>query len=144
MPQAAWTIFTLFKLPHNTALAVISMKHINRNFPWCDEYSDNSFTGIFHEKQIWNDEEYFLLENEIYDLTSRLKDTESIQREAAWRIMRIFSYLMMSLGCHSNPDDGFKIKNMSSEEHRSRVERLQFVFEGFFRGEMPNKEYLEY
>lgn len=35
------------------------MKHINRNFPWCDEYDDCSFTGFMNERRRWSDEEYF-------------------------------------------------------------------------------------
>lgn len=120
------------------------MKHINRNYVWGDGYSDNSFIGIFHEQREWNDDEYFKLENDLYELASEYSGDEVLPREVVLRVQRIFSYLMMSLGCHADPNDGFEINDISSDQHRSRTERIQLVFEGFFKGEMPEKEYLEY
>lgn len=54
----------------------MSMKHINRNFPWCDEYDDDSFAGTLNEQCLWSDEEYFKLDNELYDLAEKYKDAD--------------------------------------------------------------------
>ena len=122
----------------------MSMEQINRNFPWCDEYDNDSFTGTLHEKCAWSDEEYFKLDDEIYDLSTKYNDIDQLPRVLVWRLMRIFSYVMMTIGCHSNPNDGYKIENLNDEQLFDRRERFQLVFEGFFEGEMPKKKYFEY
>ena len=50
---------------------------------------------------------------------------------------------MLSLGCQFDKNDTFKL-NISREEYYERRERLQLVFEGFFKGKMPKKECLGY
>lgn len=122
----------------------MSMNQINRNFPWCNEYDDNSFSGKLNEKRTWSDEEYFKLDNGLYDLAKEYKDAEQLPRELVWRVMRIFSYVMMTISCHSNPKDGYEIKNLDNEAIFDRRERFQLVFEGFFKGEMPKTKYFEY
>ena len=120
------------------------MNHINRNFAWCDEFSENSFLSKIHEYGEWDDDEYFLLEAAIYDATEQYETYNMIPREPAWRLMRIYSQLLMSFSAHYDSNDHFSFKNMNADQYQARRERLQLVFEGFFKGEMPNKEYLEY
>lgn len=119
------------------------MNEINRNFAWCDEYSDSSFIGILHESQEWNDEEYFKLESYLYDMCPKLSK-DLVSRDIIWPAMRVYSYLSSILGCHLDPNDGFAIKDINLESFYERRERVQLVFEGFFKGEMPNSEYLGY
>jgi hypothetical protein len=120
------------------------MHHINRNFAWCNEYSNESFTGILHEEQTWDDKEYFKLEESLFDIAKKYSGCDSIPREDAWKIFRIFSYLIVTLACHSDPNDGFNIVNLTDEQVLARRERIQLIFEGFFSNKMPSKEYLEY
>lgn len=119
------------------------MNEINRNFAWCDDYSDDSFVGILHEKQEWNDDEYFRLENYLYEICLQFP-SDLISREIAWPAMSIYSYLSNTLGSHLDSNDGFIIKGLDLVSLYYRRERLQLVFEGFFKGEMPNKDFLEY
>jgi len=120
------------------------MNEINRNFAWSKEYSDDSFVGIFHEKNLWNDGEYFKLENYLYEQCDEYRGEASISRDVFWPAMRIHSYLSQSIGCHLDPNDGFNLEGLNQDQIYQRRERLQLVFEGFFKGEMPNKEYLGY
>ena len=120
------------------------MKHINRNFPWCDEYDDASFTGILNEKCAWCDEEYFHLDKELYDLAEQYNSADQLPRQLVWRVMRIFSYVMMTIGCHFDANDGYRIEALDDEQIFHRRERLQLVFEGFFKGDMPDTKYFEY
>lgn len=120
------------------------MKQINRNFPWCDENDDESFTGILHEKHLWSDEEYFKLDKELYQLADKYAHSDVIPRELAWRIMRIFSIVMLKLGCHSDPIDGYEIDNLDYEQFFERRERFQLVSEGFFSGDMPKTKWFGY
>ena len=120
------------------------MNEINRNFAWSKDYSEESFVGIFHERNSWNDDAYFNLENYLYAQCEIHKDDSSVPRDMYWPAMRIYSYLLLSLGCHLDSNDGFELKELSLEQIYARRERLQLVFEGFFKGEMPNKKYLGY
>lgn len=120
------------------------MNEINRNFAWSNEYSEDSFVGIFHESQSWDDEEYYKLENYLYEACERYSGQDAIPREVFWPAMRIYSYLSNSIGCHLDANDGFEINQIDQEQLYQRRERLQLIFEGFFKGEMPNKKYLGY
>lgn len=120
------------------------MYHINRNFPYSDQFAADSFLGKLHEEYVWDDEEYEKLEKEIYKQFEILKSTDDIPREIAWSLTRIFSYLMLIIGCHLDPNDGFTIKSLTAEQIIERRERLQLIFEGFFKGEMPNENILGY
>lgn len=117
--------------------------HIFRNFAWHEDFSEESFVSQLHETCVWDDKEYFLLEDFLYE-TCTTFDVENIPRSTFWPAMRIYSYLMLMLGCHLDPDDGFVIKNITREQFSERRERLQLVFEGFFKGEMPDKDILGY
>ena len=120
------------------------MNEIDRNFTWCTEYTDDSFVGCFHEKQKWNDAEYFKLENYLFEQCAKYKNQNSVPRDVFWPAMRIHSYLSQSIGSHFDPNDGFILLGLSNEQLYERRERLQLVFEGFFKGEMPNKDHLGY
>lgn len=120
------------------------MNQINRNFSWCAEYSDQSFVGRLHEDAIWDDEEYFKLENYLYEECEKYSGQDDLPRHVFWPAMRIYSYLSSSIGCHFDPNDVFELEGLSSEQIYNRRERLELVFEGFFKGEMPDKRQLGY
>ncbi|WP_307547525.1 hypothetical protein [Xanthomonas sacchari] len=52
-------------------------------------------------------------------------------------LFRIFSCVLMLLGCHFDPNDAFAIEGVSDEEVRDPHERFQLVFEDFYAGKMP-------
>ena len=87
---------------------------------------------------------FYILEEELYEQCNIYASVDSFPWDLSWPAMRIFSVLMLSLGCHCNPIDGFTIEALTQEQTWDRTERVQLVFEGFFKGEMPNKKYLEY
>lgn len=107
------------------------MHHINRNFAWCNEYSNESFTGILHEEQTWNDEEYFQLEESLFDIAKKYSECDSIPREDAWKIFRIFSYLIVTLACHSDPNDGFHIVNLTDEQVQQEEREYNLFLKDF-------------
>ena len=112
------------------------MIELLRNFPHCEEYCEDSFTGIWHEKGRWDEKEYWLLDKSIYDLSEKYPSTE-IPRDVVWPLARIFSYIMMTIQAHYNPNDGFQIENLDDEMMFEFRERFQLVVEGFFKGKMP-------
>ena len=118
------------------------MINILKNFPHCDEFDENSFTSIWHEKCVVNLDKYWELEKDIYDL-SKIQIKENISREIAWPITRIFSYIMMSIQAHYNPNDYFSLKNIKDIDLHNFSERFQCVIEGFFSGNMPDNDCFE-
>ncbi|NIJ73959.1 Imm41 family immunity protein [Xanthomonas sp. LMG 9002] len=112
---------------------------VTRNLARCAAYDDGSFVGRLHEEMRWNWDEYWLLEKALYDLAT---DGE-LERETAWPLFRIFSFVLMLLGCHFDPNDLFAIKGVSDEDVRDLLERFQLVFEGFYAGRMPAYESLD-
>lgn len=119
------------------------MNEINRNFSECDEYSVESFIGILHGKYEWNDDEYFRLEDYLY-LIGQGGPSGFLSRDIAWPVMKIYSYLCNLIGCHLDSNDSFSIAGMDLDSLYSRRERAQLVFEGFFKGDMPDTDLLRY
>lgn len=111
---------------------------IARNCPRGAEYDETSFVGRVHEEGLWDWEEYWLLEQALYVLCG-----EPPTREMYGSIFRSFGYCFAAFGQHHDPNDGFRITNLDSEELRDGQERLQLVFEGFFEGTMPAPEAFE-
>jgi hypothetical protein len=108
---------------------------IARNYAWHDDFDEQSFTGELNERQVWNLDEYWLLETALY----KLAEAGAPSPELAWWIFRIFSHTFMSVSAHLDSNDVFVIKNLSSEDFYDFRERIQVVFEGFFSGDMPEQ-----
>ncbi|WP_423055380.1 Imm41 family immunity protein, partial [Aeromonas salmonicida] len=65
-----------------------------RNWVSSELFDEQSFISKLHEFHIWDDDEYWKLDNAIYDLAIKYGDDDCIPREIAGPIARIFSYLM--------------------------------------------------
>jgi hypothetical protein len=121
-------------------MSSLSAEHVvARNFPWCDEHDDSSFLGRLHEESVWDESEYWELEWALHELMLR----GAFERELAWRIFRVFSHTMLVLGCHFDPNDGYRIRDLSADDAHEWRERFQLVFEGFFSGHWPSPSALE-
>jgi hypothetical protein len=105
---------------------------IYQNFPHCIEYRDDSFLGLMHGERRVDMDSYWKLEWAVVQLTQIEVD---YPRHLSWPVFRIFSHVMRLLGADSDPQDGYKIKGFDGEKNRDFTERVQIVFEGFFRGE---------
>ena len=81
-----------------------------------------------------------LFEKGIFDLAN---DTSEIARNVAWPFTRIFSYIMTSIQSHYDPNDGFSVLNLKEGELFAFKHRFQQVFEGFFKGNMPDNDDFE-
>jgi hypothetical protein len=108
---------------------------IYQNFPHCTEYRADSFTGILHEENRLDLDTYWNLEWALVKLTQNQTD---YPRHLSWPVFRIFSIIAVKLMADNDPEDGYKIKNFSGEKSRDFTERFRIVFEGFFKGEMPD------
>ncbi|MCW3479679.1 immunity 41 family protein [Neisseriaceae bacterium JH1-16] len=112
---------------------------VARNFPWSPEQDDESFTGQLHEKSIWCQNEYWLLEWALYKLAPNPQSSQEIH----WQVFNIFSSCLAKISYHLDPNDGFEIKNIENRAIYDWRERIQLVFEGFFKGEMPDQAWFE-
>lgn len=110
---------------------------VYQNFPHCIEYSDNSFLGILHEEWRLDISSYWKLEWAIIQLTQNRMD---YPRHLSWPVFRIFSLITSYLNYDFDPDDSYKIQDFTGDQSRDFTERVQLVFEGFFRGDPPNLE----
>jgi hypothetical protein len=111
------------------------IKEILKNFAWSDQYDEESFAGVLHERCIWDVEKYWKLEAAIYHLAAHPEDFPSLM----WPLFRIFSHTMLSFGAHFDPNDAFRMRNATDEQVHDYRERFQLVFEGAFSGEMPDQ-----
>ena len=112
-------------------------KTILRNFPYDDLYDNDSFLGKLHEKQVWDIEEYWVLEWGIYELEKNSSE------KLDWEVFRIFSIIMGKISCHLDKNDYFKIKKLKRLKLYELRERVQLVFEGYFSKSMPEKNIFE-
>lgn len=117
------------------------MEVILRNSPHNTNYESSSFLGLFHEERVWNNDKYWLLEKDIYSAAEKYEKSD-IPRDVLWPVTRIFSHLFLSFSAHYDKEDGFEIQ---AEAGFLRVmrERIQLVYEGFIKGEMPNNDDFE-
>lgn len=93
---------------------------------------DDSFLDVLHESQRWDTDEYWKIEWSLYAFCSGSLDLPNAD------LFRIFSYVMMTFGCHFDPNDGFEITNLDQGELYAYRERIQLTFEGYFRRSMPS------
>jgi hypothetical protein len=118
------------------------MKQLLENFSHCEAYDENSFTGIWHEKSLMDYAKYWKFEKCIFDLAC-INGGAEIPRDIAWPLTRIYSYIMISIQSHFDPNDGYEVSNLNQQDMYEFRQRFQEVFEGFFKGEMPNNEYFD-
>lgn len=112
-------------------------KTILRNFPHNALFDDDSFLGKLHEEQLWDIEEYWLLECSIYELEKNSSE------KLHWEIFRIFSIIMGKISYHLDKNDCFKIKKLKRHKLYELRERVQLVFEGYFSPNMPEQNIFE-
>ncbi len=119
-----------------------AIKTFAMNDPGSTLWSEDSFIGVLHERQRWDENEYFRVEAALYE---RIKSRRTIDRSRDYvdRVAaRIFGFGMLMFSCHFDPSDGFQIRNLELEELRQWRERFQLVFESFYGNKMPGHESL--
>ena len=121
---------------------IYDMNKILENFPHCNEFNKYSFVSVWHERAQLDISKYWEFEKDIFEL-SKGQNSDNIPREVAWPITRIFSFIMMSIQSHYNPNDLFSLTMDHDIELHNFRERFQCVVEGFFSGNMPDNENFE-
>lgn len=119
---------------------MIPIDVVYQNFPHCEQWRDESFLGMLHEDARLDMSAYWWLEWALVSLTN--KDV-NYPKHLIWPVFRIFSCIMNLLQANTNPADGYVIARLTGTQdaefkEREFTERVQLVFEGFFRGEVPD------
>ena len=98
---------------------------IGQNSVASPQYSSNSFVGRLHEEAIWD---HFLF-HQLSDAANVLA-AGKVSRDIRGMAFEIYSYVVgVSLLAHVNPNDGFKIGNLSMEEFYEVREEVEVAFQ---------------
>lgn len=112
-----------------------------RNLPGHPEWA-----GSFHERLvedgIWDEMEFWRLHLELVNATSVTRGSQFIERGLALAVARIHSRVLGAVAAHVDPNDLFRIPNLSDEELRTFIERWDHAVLGFFSGNViPESSY---
>ncbi|MDP9581015.1 UNVERIFIED_ORG: hypothetical protein J2791_000296 [Burkholderia contaminans] len=99
-------------------------------------YDEKSFSGVLHERGIWEDEQYWLLESALYALAHEGTIAVDLYAE----VFHIFDFVTNAICSHLDQNDSYEIENIDLEKVYDLRERIRMVFAGFFVRKMPDQE----
>ena len=70
-------------------------KDVRRNIPCFEEYDENSFIGKWYDDGVWDDEEYWKLENDLIEVRRKYPYPMDIPRYVVIGIGTIIDFLMV-------------------------------------------------
>jgi len=70
-------------------------KNFRRNIPCFEEYDENSFIGKWYDNGVWDDEEYWKLENDLIEVRRKYPYPMDIPRYVVIGIGTIIDFLMV-------------------------------------------------
>jgi hypothetical protein len=70
-------------------------KDFRRNIPCFEEYDENSFIGKWYDDGVWDDEEYWKLENDLIEVRRKYPYPMDIPRYVVIGIGTIIDFLMV-------------------------------------------------
>ncbi|WP_127224940.1 immunity 41 family protein [Neisseria meningitidis] len=70
-------------------------KDFRRNIPCFEEYDENSFIGKWYDDGVWDDEEYWKLENDLIEVRKKYPYPMDIPRYVVIGIGTIIDFLMV-------------------------------------------------
>ncbi|CNO55278.1 immunity 41 family protein [Neisseria gonorrhoeae] len=70
-------------------------KDFRRNIPCFEEYDENSFIGKWYDDGVWDDEEYWKLENDLIEVRRKYPYPMDIPRDIVIGIGTIIEFLMV-------------------------------------------------
>lgn len=98
-----------------------------------ENYSENSFVYILHEREVWDDDAYWKLDKALCDIADKYRN-QQISRELMLAIFDVYQYAFGRLCWHQIPSDGSSIENLTDDECHPRWERLTYVVRGALGG----------
>ena len=72
------------------------LNNFKRNIPCFEEYDENSFIGKWYDDGVWDDEEYWKLENDLIEVRKKYPYPMDIPRYVVIGICTIIDFLMVT------------------------------------------------
>ncbi|QNB09059.1 hypothetical protein G5S34_21455 [Herbaspirillum frisingense] len=102
-----------------------------QNLPYDMQWSDKSFLCTLHDDRKLDLTSYWQLEWAVLQLTT---DQIDYPRHLSCSVFQVFICAASLLYDHTNPDDDYEIKDVSRSVVHQLRQRMEAVFEGFFKG----------
>ncbi len=118
-------------------------KIINENYILSGDFSDRSFIAKLHELHQWDMKAYLRLEEAIYQKSLDIKNLELLNHAFFYPFFHIYKFITNMFIAHFDPKDGYIITGIKDDSIYDMKERIELVFDGFFKGEMPQREELD-
>ncbi|WP_433692351.1 hypothetical protein [Herbaspirillum seropedicae] len=109
---------------------------IRTNFSDCPQWSSQSFLGQLRDQQKRDIQAYWKLEGAIIALMTEFSD---YPKEVSWPVFQLFDRIMLLLARHIDPSDSYRIAETSHTQAWELAERIEVLFEGFFKGSLPDE-----
>lgn len=71
------------------------LKNFKRNIPCFEEYDENSFIGKWYDDGVWDDEEYWKLENDLIEVRQKYPYPMDIPRSVVIGVCTVIDFLMV-------------------------------------------------
>ncbi|WP_433692348.1 hypothetical protein [Herbaspirillum seropedicae] len=113
---------------------------IYKNLSYKMQWSAQSFLAILHNDHRLDLDAYWQLEWAVLWLT---KGGDKASSPHGWPAHRIFTLVTSMLYAHFDPDENFKIDEMSNERVRAFLKRINVVFDAFFKMQIPDLKAFE-
>jgi hypothetical protein len=110
-------------------------EHILRNIPGNATW-EGSFCERLAEHGEWNASEFWQLHLALTQAGSVARKSDSIDRELAQCVVKMYSRISGLIAAHFDANDVFKISNLGYEELHQFKERLDLAVVGVFSGEV--------
>lgn len=115
---------------HTQCLETI-YKNLSYRTPW----SSQSFLARLHNEHRLDMDAYGQLEWAVTWLTKAGDKASSLH---GWSVHQIFTLVTGMLYAHIDPDDSFEIMEISKASFHAFRKRINVMFDGFFKGELPD------
>ncbi|MEK4509683.1 Imm41 family immunity protein [Paenibacillus sp. FSL K6-2524] len=109
------------------------------------EGKEGSFIYHLHEKDMFNQDAFWDYFNCIVDITQETANRNDLDRNLALMLSKTYAFIMSSFLWHFHPKDSYKAKGIPDSNLHLYIERIEFVYLGYFSGKVFKEElYDEY
>lgn len=113
-------------------------KNLFRSLPGNDSW-EGSFYERLVEYGVWDDAEFWKLHSDLIHIAQTI-DSDTIEREIALAVMRLYIKISSLISAHFRPNDVFCIEDLSELQISAYKERLDLAVIGVFSGEILGEE----
>jgi len=104
---------------------------------------EGSFVFYLHEMAEFNELAFWDYYNSIVALTTLAKENSHLDRKLLDMVCNTYDYILRSFMWHFHPKDLYSISNLPEDNLPLYIERLEFAFNGFIRGQIYDDNIFE-